>query len=473
LSPNDVSSITGLADSQRLLGDSKAAHQTYLQALEIDPSSFKCWHNLGLNFHLQGQLAEAIECYRKSYELAPNAPEVVQSLALSVHQRGDTIAAIELFSTALSTNPSNVQLHECFNNMLWETEFASRFGDSYVVSIKRLGGSRELALSYASMLYRAGRVEQARAVISGDDLANSRDADVLSLKGQIDAELGYYDSAYETLGFSLEQQFSPDVAAQMAKIDIILARYSQAQSLLTSMFSNSPHCQLTWALQGLVWRFNGDVRYFWLCDYDKFVQSYTLEVPHGYASLNQFLEAIRETLNPMHHNDNEPLQQTLRNGTQTAARLLHSPNPVLRDLKKSLDSIVSRYIEGLPEDMRHPFLGRKTAGFEFSGSWSVNLRANGFHINHVHPEGWVSSSCYITIPRSMSDSDASDASLEGHLTFGDSPLQLGDRERVELSLDPTPGRVVLFPSYFWHGTHPFNGGDSDFRLTAPFDVIPL
>jgi len=35
---------------------------------------------------------------------------------------------------------------------------------------------------------------------------------------------------------------------------------------------------------------------------------------------------------------------------------------------------------------------------------------------------------------------------------------------------PKPGMLVLFPSYFWHGTVPFEDGGR--RLTAAFDVVP-
>ena len=35
---------------------------------------------------------------------------------------------------------------------------------------------------------------------------------------------------------------------------------------------------------------------------------------------------------------------------------------------------------------------------------------------------------------------------------------------------PEPGRLVLFPSYMWHGTAPFSG-DED-RLTVAFDIMP-
>ena len=35
---------------------------------------------------------------------------------------------------------------------------------------------------------------------------------------------------------------------------------------------------------------------------------------------------------------------------------------------------------------------------------------------------------------------------------------------------PYPGLLVLFPSYVWHGTVPFESGGR--RLTAAFDVVP-
>jgi hypothetical protein len=35
---------------------------------------------------------------------------------------------------------------------------------------------------------------------------------------------------------------------------------------------------------------------------------------------------------------------------------------------------------------------------------------------------------------------------------------------------PTVGMLVLFPSYFWHGTVPFTGSRA--RLTVAFDIVP-
>jgi hypothetical protein len=35
---------------------------------------------------------------------------------------------------------------------------------------------------------------------------------------------------------------------------------------------------------------------------------------------------------------------------------------------------------------------------------------------------------------------------------------------------PAVGKLVLFPSYFWHGTVPFQS--QNMRLTVAFDVTP-
>ena len=39
-----------------------------------------------------------------------------------------------------------------------------------------------------------------------------------------------------------------------------------------------------------------------------------------------------------------------------------------------------------------------------------------------------------------------------------------------ISPPPSPGDLVLFPSYFWHGTLPFTSAQP--RLTVAFDALP-
>jgi hypothetical protein len=46
------------------------------------------------------------------------------------------------------------------------------------------------------------------------------------------------------------------------------------------------------------------------------------------------------------------------------------------------------------------------------------------------------------------------------------PLQAPPPTRV---VDPRPGQLVLFPSYLWHGTQPFESSGE--RITVAFDLL--
>jgi hypothetical protein len=56
------------------------------------------------------------------------------------------------------------------------------------------------------------------------------------------------------------------------------------------------------------------------------------------------------------------------------------------------------------------------------------------------------------------------------LSFGAPGMITSPSLEAEWSLQPEVGQLVLFPSYFWHGTLPFHSEQP--RLTVAFDVVP-
>jgi hypothetical protein len=59
---------------------------------------------------------------------------------------------------------------------------------------------------------------------------------------------------------------------------------------------------------------------------------------------------------------------------------------------------------------------------------------------------------------------------EGVLTFGEPSMLTTPALTDEYSVRPSVGLLVLFPSYFWHGTVPFFSNQP--RLTVAFDAVP-
>jgi len=94
------------------------------------------------------------------------------------------------------------------------------------------------------------------------------------------------------------------------------------------------------------------------------------------------------------------------------------------------------------------------------------MRGQGRHANHLHPEGWISSAYYVTVPKEAEDQNA----RNGWIKFGEPSLDLPLKDPIRRAVQPVPGRLVLFPSYTWHGTIPLQASSA--RTTIAFDAIP-
>ncbi|QYO64767.1 putative 2OG-Fe(II) oxygenase [Leptolyngbya sp. 7M] len=96
----------------------------------------------------------------------------------------------------------------------------------------------------------------------------------------------------------------------------------------------------------------------------------------------------------------------------------------------------------------------------------MRLEKAGYHIAHVHPDGWISSAFYFVVPDC--DPGAADGGL---LALGGAPEELGLDIKPRRIVRPTPGWLCLFPSMVWHETTPVQV-DAE-RLTTAFDVVPV
>lgn len=216
----------------------------------------------------------------------------------------------------------------------------------------------------------------------------------------------------------------------------------------------------------LAYRALDDSRYRDLCDTGKFVRVYPLPLPAGTLDAQSYNAALAEELSGLHNTKTEPLEQTLRGGTQTAGLLFARKSAMIQRLRDQIEDAVGDYVRAMPADATHPFLSRRQDEFGFTHSWSCKLRSSGFHTNHVHPMGWISSAYYVSLPDALNDA----ALRPGWLKFGQSPFDLGAEDQPTHFVQPAVGHLVLFPSYFWHGTVPFESAAD--RLTVAFDVLP-
>ncbi|MDQ8756499.1 tetratricopeptide repeat protein [Sphingosinicella sp. LHD-64] len=429
-------------------------------ALELRPGHVATKHNLAVALRLAGRPDQALALLRQCAAADPGSPEIRYNLGHCLQDLGDTKGAAQAYRETIALRPTDRDAHASLNRLCWQAGDHAAYLASYRDALRLHPRDSGLLADLAHQLTLSGQAAEAVALLTPAVGRSAVTADIHHRLGQALWSQGRIPEAL--VQFAAGREREPNHAPlrrETARSLIILERYEEALAVL----GEENFDQQALAYQGLCRRFLGDARAAALNDYDRFVGGAILTPPEG--DIVTFNAQLASTLAGLHVMAEHPLEQTLRGGTQTIGDLFDRRIPEIRTIRAMIEAEVARYIAALPNDPGHPFLARKSRSFAFSGSWSVRLRQGGHHVNHVHPEGWISSCYYVALPPSVSG-----GSHQGWLKFGETALHLGAREEVAKLVRPEVGKLVLFPSYFYHGTVPFE--DDAFRTTIAFDVVP-
>jgi tetratricopeptide (TPR) repeat protein len=427
-----------------------------------------------LKAQLYLQLAQALRRQRKDDEalaaldsaqasdaglpgLARHRAETLQNL-----QRFDE--AIAILEKEIARTPADAGLHLDYNALLYQLGRGGELLKSYDRGPK----SRELLLGKAYLLAREKRHAEAYDLYAGlqardpnDRLAAIGVAQVLTMMGRYAEAVGAFDAVLARHG---DEAKLLAIAAEPA---LMGGDPQKAASFCERGLANIPDSSPCLAMLSIASRMMEDGRDEAINRYDSLVKIFDLEPPQGYSDMASFNAELNASLDRLHPKTREFIEQSLRGGTQTPHHLFPAGLPLVTLLKKRIDEAVARYIAELDEDSEHPLLSRRRKDFRYSGSWSSRLGDNGFHVNHFHPDGWISSCYYVSVPDVVKDATAK----QGWLKFGEPAFDAVLKQPVRRAIQPVPGRLVLFPSYMWHGTVPFH--DKAARTTIAFDVVPI
>lgn len=481
-------------------GEAKAASEALREAVRVGPANAKAWAGLGRALRADARLDEALAAFRESLRLRPGDAATLHNYAVALRLAGEAEeaaavlqacaearpqiadihynlghchqdlgrldAAVAAYRRAIARAPGHRAAHDSLSRLLWQRGSGEEHLASYAEALVGTPDDAGLLADLGAKLNLEGRTSDTIGLLGGA-IARGLDeaaihhciAQALWAEGRQEEGLAAFEAA--TLGAPGERAYRLDLARAL----IILERYGDALAALEPVLERSPFDQQALAYQGLAWRFLGDPREPALNDHDRLIDARILTPPDGesVAAFNARLEAV---LAGLHRARRHPIDQTLRGGTQTMGDLFTERAPEILAVRTMIEQGVRDYLAALPDDDAHPFLGRNRERFRFSGSWSVRLREQGFHLNHVHAAGWISSCYYVGLPTGI----GGEHDREGWLKFGETGLALGERERIMKMVRPEVGKLVLFPSYFYHGTVPFTGGG--YRTTIAFDVVP-
>jgi tetratricopeptide (TPR) repeat protein len=452
-------------------GNTTDAETAYRRLLKAMPNHLHALYECALLVREDGRLEEARTLLDRALRIRPDNPKILFLLGNVCYELGEFEPAERAFRSVLRFAPADVDTHVLLNKLYHDFGKSDRFGKSFEVGLRAAPASLPLRLAMIDTLTRADRIEEAldalhvatRAVGSPPEL-RARAGRLAMITGDIDQAVEHMRAA--TIGRPETLEF----ALAYGEYLITQGDYEAALTELERVEPLAPDSQDLWALRGTAWQLGvHDEEVRWLYGEDAFIATLELDCPEGYASQAVFLEDLKTVLEQLHKTDVAPIDQTLRGGTQTLGRLLDNPDPVIQKYRSALETTVGRYVERLPRDQHHPLARRNTGRFDFSASWSVRLSRGGFHVDHIHPMGWISSACYIAFDPATISADENDPA--GWIRFGVPGIRLAGRSVAPLKIvRPEPGLLALFPSYTWHGTYPVKS--EGYRLTAPFDAVP-
>ncbi|MDE0810781.1 MAG: putative 2OG-Fe(II) oxygenase, partial [Alphaproteobacteria bacterium] len=389
--------------------------------------------------HNAGRADEAERLYRDILRRSPGHPVAATLLARLALKRGDFSKARALLMVAVAKAPDYMQAHvalgEC-HEQAWAQGPATRayrralaLAPEQAGTLVTLGNLEQQANNdnVAGALYRRALVIQPGSVAAANNLAAAclKCADPIRALDATDRVLESNPSHVRAIAYRT-------VALRALGRDAEADRFLGFGSLVTST------------------RLDPSSRYSDLAEFNGDLADALMTHPNISSEWDSAKRAIR--------------------GGAIVPRLLEHRVPVIEAFETFLRATINGAIAALPDDRSHPYLARKPEADE-RGRYALdiwgNLLGRSDHQSaHIHNLGWMSGVYYVTVPVPEPDEDPRAGWIEFNRPgYGISVL--GGEAGIEV-IRPEPGMVILFPSYVWHGTIPFNGPGQ--RVSIAFDL---
>lgn len=435
----DIAGLIRHAIEHHRAGRLREAEGLCRQALRQDPAQPQALTLLGVIARQAGRPEAAIELFRRATQVAPGYGDAYYNLGNALRDRndraqGDRAGALAAYDRALALRPDQAGWH---NNravvLLAEGDApAAEAGFRRAVDIDP--ASAEARSNLGNALLKQGRLPEAIAAYR-QALAINPD----------------FPGALANLGGALIQ--AGDTAEALAPLDRLLARDPQQVRAVAYKAI---------ALRELGRHAEADL----LEDVDLLVGRDCPPTPSAYADMAAFNAALIADIrsHPTLTRDWDPYQRAARHGS-VAVDLLAHRTPTIATFEATIRRAIDGFAARLPDRPGHPFLHKKPKRYDLI-VWANILTESGHQAAHIHNLGWLSGVYYPFIPDVVRDGDPD---RQGWIEFGRPGYDLPCRYEPRVTaIKPENGLILMFPSYFWHRTIPFQGAPE--RISIAFDV---
>lgn len=435
MSEQSVQELLSLAYEYHRAGQPADAEEIYKQIIAEDPAQPDALYLLGILLFQSGRKQEAAGYLQRAADSHPDSGDLLTSLASVRVDLGDYAAAIPVLDSAAAAAPANPKplslLGEVFLKMQRFEDAVAVFQQLNALMPAAAGGWYNLGRAYEGL----GRLEDAVAAF---DEAVKRKPDFADAYSATAAAMLSLDRPVDALEASRECiERAPDDVRGLASMVVAfeaLGEDAVAESLV---------------------------------NFERFVRIGRIEPPPDYVDLDAFNAALVE------HILSHP---TLRldapaahcHDVKITGDLLADTEGPIAVFREMMGEAFHGYRRRLPKRSEHPFAKTVPERWEMP-MWATVMDDGGYQSAHIHPAGWLSGVYYAAVPESVT---ADDPDHRGWLELGMPPDNYpAPKTPLVRRFMPEPGKLVLFPSYIYHRTIPFEADAR--RVSIAFNIEPV
>lgn len=469
LNPQSVDALNNLGMALQKLDDVPSALDRFEAALVLAPDEPEILHNYGVALQAADQLDKAARTLEKSLNLGGHNPDSYATLGAVRFDMDDADGAFEALWNAIKTDPFHQDAHECFKTLKWRIGQADAMHDTLRWVCEALPKEPAAYLQLGRELVKDHAFAKAVPVLRHVLEIAPDHPHALAYLGRALSELGEHEDAIEAFekaiaGGIADAEIFENYGQSLINADL----HEAAVPILKQAHQLNPRWSLALGMLTIAMTEAGDPEVHEFVDYNTNVTTRMLPTPKGYKDLDAFNAALHQELQTRHSKDfAEPINQTMRGGTQIPGDVFSNPSGAVLAAKTAITKAIRDYILSLTPDADHPFLRYINPNFRYTGVWSTILHGAGYDGAHIHDEGWLSGVYYVKVPDLPDDRWAAG---EGCIQFGAPPaIYVTEKNQTKRLVKPEPGMLVLFPSYIWHGVQPFTMEGE--RHAIAFDMI--